>query len=104
MTPRQPEIILLFRPGCPLEERARENLRIAIRQTGEAMIWREIHLGEPTTPDPYTDYPSPTVLIDGVAPEDPLRSPGAGGGVRPRPPSIKMLAEALARRGYPGWF
>jgi len=44
------------------------------------------------------------VLIDGVAPEDPLRSPGAGGGVRPRPPSIKMLAEASARRGYPGWF
>lgn len=99
----QPEIIFLFRRGCGLEKRARENLMTAIRQTGEPMLWREFVIGDPRTPPRYNGYPSPTVLVNGREADDGLESLAPDAPARSRPPSIKALSDALAACGFHGW-
>lgn len=58
-------IDLVYFEGCPNAERARENLRAALREAGLQTDWAEWDLSSGTTPERYRRHGSPTVLVDG---------------------------------------
>ena len=58
-------IDLVYFEGCPNVERARENLRSALRKAGREIHWAEWDLSSETTPERYRRHGSPTVLVDG---------------------------------------
>lgn len=63
MTDRR--IDLVYFEGCPNAERARENLRTALREAGRQSHWAEWDLSSEATPEQYRRHGSPTVLVDG---------------------------------------
>lgn len=61
-----PDIHLLYFEGCPNVEKARENLRAALEQTGLPVRWTEVDLQSPDAPAKWRGFPSPSVLINEV--------------------------------------
>lgn len=55
---------LLFFPGCPHAEEARESIRAALDTAGLDGAWIEWDVSAPTTPKHLRGYGSPTVLVD----------------------------------------
>ena len=64
MAPTTPKVELVYDPDCPNVDRARERLRRAIREGGEALTWTEWRSDDPALPDYARDQGSPTILID----------------------------------------
>ena len=58
-------IDLVYFEGCPNVERARENMRAALREAGLQTDWAEWDLSSKATPERYRRHGSPTVLVDG---------------------------------------
>lgn len=58
-------IDLVYFEGCPNAERARQNLRAALDESGRSVEWSEWDLTSETTPEEYRQHGSPTVLVDG---------------------------------------
>ena len=58
-------IELVYFDGCPNAVAARENIRAAVRDLGQTGEWDEWDLMDPSTPEPFKRYGSPTVLVDG---------------------------------------
>ena len=56
---------LVYFTGCPNTDRARENIRSALREIGRAEQWVEWDLEDGATPERYRSYGSPTVLVGG---------------------------------------
>ena len=56
---------LVYFTGCPNTDRARENIRSALREIGRAKQWVEWDLEDGATPERYRSYGSPTVLVGG---------------------------------------
>lgn len=59
-----PKVELLYFPGCPNVEVAREQLRCAFAAIGQPAEWTEIDLTGSTVPDHASGFGSPTILID----------------------------------------
>lgn len=58
-------IELVYFEGCPNAVAARENIRDAGRVLGQSVEWEEWDLMDPSTPETYKRFGSPTVLVDG---------------------------------------
>ncbi len=56
---------LVYFTGCPNADKARENIRSALREIGRAEHWVEWDLEDGATPERYRSYGSPTVLVGG---------------------------------------
>jgi mercuric ion transport protein len=59
------KIELVYDSNCPNVERARENVRLALKQTGIKAGWQEWERGDPDTPGHLLNYGSPTILVNG---------------------------------------
>lgn len=82
---KTPKIQLLYFPGCPNVEATREAIRKALSSLSLDYLYvEEINIHAPESPENYRNWPSPSVLIDGVD-------------VEGKPPT-----EAAACRIYPG--
>jgi len=73
-------------PDCPLVGRVRETVRQALASTGVPVVIEEL----------TGDYPSPTVLVDGV--DVTGRPAGSGGACRLDLPTEQQIVTALQRR------
>ena len=58
-------IELIYDRDCPNVSATRENLRIALQQSGLSVDWQEWDRGSSTCPDYAKNYGSPTILVDG---------------------------------------
>jgi mercuric ion transport protein len=59
------KIELVYDSNCPNIERARENLRLAIKQSGMKTGWQEWERSDPDIPGHLVNYGSPTILVNG---------------------------------------
>ena len=59
------KVELIYFDGCPNAAQARENLREAIRTSGQDLTWSEWDLMDPSTPADFRRFGSPTILVDG---------------------------------------
>jgi hypothetical protein len=96
------KVQLLWFPGCPNADAAREVLRRALLAAGAPPEFDEVDVTAPETPESLRNWGSPTILIDGrdVVGDEPsgacCRLYGAVGGERPRgAPSIEEVLQAL---------
>ncbi len=73
------DVVLLHSDDCPNVGAAREALRTALEKSGARSEWREVLLGDRSTPRAWAALGSPTVLVNGedVSVES---APGASGG------------------------
>ncbi len=64
------QIELVYDPGCPNVESAREVLGAACRQGGIPAVWTEWSSDDPTCPEHARNLGSPSILVNGedVAP------------------------------------
>jgi len=58
------KIELVYDSNCPNVERVRENLRLAIKQTGIKASWQEWERRDPDIPGHLLNYGSPTILVN----------------------------------------
>ncbi len=87
---------LVFDEGCPHVERARDNLRAALRQAGLPQVWVSWRRSD-RIPDRYRGYGSPTVLVQG---RDVTGMRGVASGpacVASGAPATASIADAIAR-------
>ena len=56
---------LVFFEGCPNAAEARQRIEGALAQLGLPKSWDEWDTMQPETPEAYTRFGSPTVLVDG---------------------------------------
>ena len=56
---------LVFFEGCPNAAEARQRIESALAQLGLPVSWDEWDTMQPETPEAYTRFGSPTVLVDG---------------------------------------
>ena len=63
-------IELIYDPGCPNVDGARDVLARALRRAGAPAVWTEWSTAEPECPDTRRGHGSPTILVNGedVAP------------------------------------
>ena len=61
---------LIYDPGCPNVDGAREVLTRALQDAGAPAVWTEWSTGDADCPDHRQGYGSPTILVNGedVAP------------------------------------
>lgn len=59
------KIELIYDSNCPNVKRARENLQLALKQTGMNISWQEWERSDPNIPEHYLNYGSPTILVNG---------------------------------------
>jgi mercuric ion transport protein len=59
------EIELIYSPGCQNLDSARNNLRAALKLSGNTTTWQEIDLDLNVTAAHYRKFGSPTILING---------------------------------------
>ena len=93
------KVQLLFIPGCPSIDAARDALRRVLVMAGLPPSFEEVDVTAPKTAEPLRGWGSPTILVNGVdvAGESPagfacrLYEGGKLGGV----PSDEMIRRAL---------
>lgn len=97
-----PRVELVYDADCPNVEAAREQLRRALAQAGQATQWEEWERSDPAAPAYARRYGSPTILVDGrdVAGGPPTdanccRLYRTGEGRLQGIPSVKAIASAL---------
>lgn len=61
-----PKIEFIYELSCPNIADAREQLRLALEQTGLPMHWQEWEHNDPNSPDYTRRYGSPSILVNGV--------------------------------------
>lgn len=76
-------IELVYDPGCPNVDRARDVLAIACREADVPAVWTEWSSDDPNCPTYALNFGSPTILVNGedAAPGPhpwTTRDPGAG--------------------------
>ena len=88
-------IELVYFAGCPNAERARENIRTALKAASSATRWAEWDLASDATPERYRRHGSPTVLVDGEdvtgSGADAVAMAGRSDGA----PSVEVIAARL---------
>ena len=62
---KTPRIELVYFDGCPNASQTRDNLREAIKVSGQQLTWSEWDLMAKSTPADFRRFGSPTVLVDG---------------------------------------
>ena len=62
--PLRVQIELVYDPGCPNVDRARETLTEACRSVGIPAVWTEWSSEDPACPDHARNLGSPTVLVN----------------------------------------
>ena len=102
---RVPYVELIYFPGCPHVELARDRIRAALDAAGLEGIWRERDASAPDAPEHVRGWGSPTVLVDGRDVQGGQRGEGlscrvysAGQGA----PPLAAIVEALRARSSPG--
>ena len=99
-----PKIELIYDPDCPNVERARERLRQAVAERGQALAWTEWRSDDPALPDYARGHGSPTILIDerDVAADHPHASScrlyDQGDGTLDPSPPVAVILTALRKR------
>ncbi|MEM7414452.1 MAG: hypothetical protein AAF389_03085 [Gemmatimonadota bacterium] len=81
------QIELVYDPGCPHVDRARDVLAHACREAGVPAVWTEWNTEDPLCPGHALNLGSPAILVNGedVAPgPHPWASRTAGGAPRSR--------------------
>jgi hypothetical protein len=61
-----PKIEFIYELSCPNVADAREQLRLALEQTGLPAHWQEWEHNDPSSPDYTRRYGSPSILVNGV--------------------------------------
>lgn len=61
-----PNVELVYSSDCPNVPHAREQLRLALAQTGLPQSWQEYSVDAPDAPEYVRSCGSPTILVDGV--------------------------------------
>ncbi len=87
---------LVYFEGCPNAVTARENIRAAVRVLGQSLEWEERDLMDPSTPESFKRYGSPTVLVDG---EDVTGVQAGNGAMACRAdgaPGVELIAAKLS--------
>ena len=62
---KTPRIELVYFDGCPNVLQARDNLRDAIKSSGQQFSWSEWDLMAESTLADFRRFSSPTILVDG---------------------------------------
>jgi len=90
---------LIYDPGCPNVEGARDVLTLALQAAGAPAVWTEWNTGDPTCPRDRRGYGSPTILVNGedVAPGPHPWKPRAEGG----PPRCRIYETLHGLSGVP---
>lgn len=70
------KIQLLWFPGCPHADVARQELRAALAECGLPLSFEDIDLTSPAAPDALRGWGSPTILVEG---RDVVGMPGPAG-------------------------
>jgi len=106
---RSPQCVLLWDPGCPNVELARERLREALvsSQLSQIVSVRECRCDDPSLPAELRGYASPTILVDGLDVSG--GSPTCGEGCRiysegdsfSGAPAVATIVKALQKAASP---
>ena len=95
---KTPKIELLYFPGCPNVDDARENLEKALKAIStDSIPFEEINIHDPESPEEYRNWPSPSILVDGQDVEGTPETEGAACRIYPggRAPRLEKINDAL---------
>ena len=72
-----PQVEFIYDRDCPNVEDARSELRLALRQSGQPVVWQEWEHSDPTSPAYARLYGSPSILVAGedITGEPPSEDP-----------------------------
>jgi hypothetical protein len=93
------KVDLVYDPGCPNVDGARDVLTRALQAAGAPAVWSEWSTEEADCPDRCRGYGSPTILVNGkdVAPGPHEWKPRDEGGA----PRCRVYETAEGLRGWP---
>lgn len=92
------KIQLLYFPGCPNVEETREVLRKALKSLSlDRLLVDEVNIHAPGSPEKYRNWPSPSILVDGIDVEGKPPTEAAACRIYPggRAPRLEKIIEAL---------
>ncbi len=93
-----PKIELLYFPGCPNVDAARENLKKALETFSKSPVtFKEVNIHDPESPEKYRNWPSPSILVDGQDVEGNPETEAAACRIYPggRAPRLEKILEGL---------
>ena len=92
------KIELLYFPGCPNVEQTREVIKKALKSLSlDRLLVEEVDIHAPGSPEKYRNWPSPSILVDGIDVEGKPPTEAAACRIYPggRAPRLEKIIEAL---------